>query len=70
MLSRGPSLVAPSHAEAIGEVIDAALGGVVGGRTYEQYKDIARRATSEVIALNTTDATVVANIVNRLRGDT
>ena len=36
----------------------------------EQYKDIARRATSEVLALNTTDATVVANIVNRLRGDT
>ena len=36
MLSRGPSLVAPSHAEAIGEVIDAALGGVVGGGSEEE----------------------------------
>jgi len=34
----------------------------------EQYKDIARRATSEVVALDTTDEIVVANIVNRLRG--
>jgi len=69
--SSGPSAVSNSAKFAAAERVKSVLrpmwaAGDIASK--EQYKDIARRATSEVVALDTTDEIVVANIVNRLRG--